>query len=79
MAIRKSIDRFIEMTLILIMSLMVINVLWQVFTRFVIGDPSPYTEELARYLMIWIGILGAAYISGKNNHISINYIPLKLS
>ena len=79
MAIRKSIDRFIEMTLILIMSLMVINVLWQFFTRFVIGDPSPYTEELARYLMIWIGILGAAYISGKNKHISINYIPLKLS
>ena len=58
---------------------MVINVLWQVFTRFVIGTPSSFTDELARYLMIWVGVLGAAYISGKRMHVAIDLIPQKLS
>ncbi len=54
---------------------MVINVLWQVFTRFVMGTPSSFTDELARYLMIWIGVLGAAYVSGKNMHVAIDILP----
>jgi TRAP-type C4-dicarboxylate transport system permease small subunit len=61
------------------MSVMVINVLWQVFTRYVTGDPSAFTDELARYLMIWIGVLGAAYVSGKNMHVAIDIIPSRLN
>jgi len=79
MEIRNKIDRFLGWTLVVIMSLMVVNVLWQVFSRFVLGDPSSYTEELARYLMIWIGVLGAAYVSGKNKHVAIDYFSTKFS
>ena len=79
MGIRDKIDRFLGWTLVVIMSLMVVNVLWQVFSRFVLGDPSSYTEELARYLMIWIGVLGAAYVSGKNKHVAIDYFSTKFS
>ena len=79
MGIRDKIDRFLAWTLVVIMSLMVVNVLWQVFSRFVLGDPSSYTEELARYLMIWVGVLGAAYVSGKNKHVAIDYFPTKFS
>jgi len=79
MEIRDKIDRFLGWTLVVIMSLMVVNVLWQVFSRFVLGDPSSYTEELARYLMIWVGVLGAAYVSGKNKHVAIDYFSTKFS
>jgi len=79
MEIRDKIDRFLGWALVVIMSLMVVNVLWQVFSRFVLGDPSSYTEELARYLMIWVGVLGAAYVSGKNKHVAIDYFPTKFS
>lgn len=58
---------------------MVVNVLWQVFSRYVIGAPSSFTDELARYLMIWIGILGAAYVSGRNKHVAIDVLPSRLS
>lgn len=61
------------------MSLMVINVLWQVFSRYLLGDPSSFTDELARYLMIWVGVLGAAYVAGKGNHVAITYFTEKLS
>ncbi|WP_299108321.1 TRAP transporter small permease [uncultured Winogradskyella sp.] len=77
MAVRKNIDSILSKLLILIMGIMVVNVLWQVFTRFIVGTPSSFTDELARYLMIWLGILGAAYVSGKNMHVAIDVLPQK--
>ncbi|MEO9481491.1 MAG: TRAP transporter small permease [Maribacter dokdonensis] len=74
---RNKIDAVLGRTLVLIMSVMVINVLWQVFTRYVTGNPSSFTDELARYLMIWIGVLGAAYVSGRNLHVAIDILPLR--
>lgn len=72
---RKKIDAVLGTTLIVIMAVMVLNVLWQVFTRFVTGNPSSFTDELARFLMIWIGILGAAYVAGRNLHVAIDILP----
>ncbi|HMB64411.1 MAG TPA: TRAP transporter small permease [Eudoraea sp.] len=77
MRTRKKIDVLLGKTLVFIMSVMVINVLWQVFTRYVTGDPSSFTDELARYLMIWIGVLGAAYVSGRNLHVAIDIVPAR--
>lgn len=78
MELRKKVDRILGMTLATIMAVMVVNVLWQVFTRFVVGTPSSFTDELARYLMIWVGVLGAAYISGRRMHVAIDILPSKL-
>ena len=77
--LRKLIDKILGRALVVIMSIMVVNVLWQVFTRYVTGDPSSFTDELARYLMIWIGILGAAYVAGKNLHVAIDILPSRAS
>jgi len=71
---RKRIDRLLEGTLVVLMAANVINVLWQVFTRFILKNPSSFTEELARYLLIWVGLLGAAYASGKKMHLAIDVI-----
>ena len=79
MQLRKKIDKILGAALALIMGVMVINVLWQVFTRFVVGSPSSFTDELARYLMIWVGVLGAAYISGRRMHVAIDLLPAKLN
>lgn len=77
--LKNKIDHILGQVLVLIMGLMVVNVLWQVFTRFIIGDPSSFTDELARFLMIWLGILGAAYVSGKNLHVAIDILPSRSS
>ena len=66
--IRRTIDKVLAWFLIGLMGIAVLNVLWQVFTRWVLQDPSSYTEELARYLLIWIGLLGAAYAAGLTAH-----------
>ncbi len=79
MELRKKVDRILGTALAVIMAVMVVNVLWQVFTRFVVGTPSSFTDELARYLMIWVGVLGAAYISGRRMHVAIDLLPTRLN
>ena len=77
--IKTYLDRVIEKLLITIFGLMVINVIWQVITRYFRENPSSFTDELSRYLMIWLGILGAAYVTGKNEHVSIDFFIKKIS
>lgn len=79
MNVRAQIDSILEKTLVVIMSFMVVNVLWQVFSRYILANPSSFTDELARYLMIWVGVLGAAYVAGKGNHVAITYFSEKLN
>lgn len=79
MKLRLMIDKMLANFLVFIMAVMVLNVLWQVASRFIFGSPSSFTDELARYLMIWIGILGAAYVSGRNMHVAIDVLPSRLS
>lgn len=57
------------------MSILVITVVWQVFSRYLINSPSTFTDELSRFLLIWVSLLGAAYYSGKNAHIAFTIFP----
>lgn len=75
--VRQVVDRALGIALVVIMAALVVDVLWQVFTRFVLRNPSSYTEELARYLMIWVGLLGAAYAAGKHMHLSVDLLRLE--
>lgn len=77
MTIRQKIDKVIEFALISIMSILVIDVLWQVFSRYVLANPSSFTDELAGFLLIWVGLLGAAYVAGKNEHLAIDLLLQK--
>ncbi|MGD8778455.1 MAG: TRAP transporter small permease [Ignavibacteria bacterium] len=77
--IKDYIDKFIELLLIILMGVMVINVLWQVFTRFILNDPSSFTDELARFILIWLGLLGAGYVTGKKMHLAIDFFLNKFS
>jgi TRAP-type C4-dicarboxylate transport system permease small subunit len=75
---RKKIDTVIEWLLVAIMSILVIDVLWQVFSRYVLASPSSFTDELAGFLLIWVGLLGAAYVAGKNEHLAIDLMLQKM-
>lgn len=72
-------DRVLAAFLIALMGASVINVLWQVFTRFVLNAPSSFTQELARFLLIWIGLLGAGYAVGQRDHLALELVPERLT
>jgi len=74
----QTINKIIEIALVLIFALLVIDVVWQVFSRYVIGKSYSFTEEFARYALIWLSLLGTAYLNGKQSHLSMDYFLDKL-
>lgn len=78
MKLRAKVDKMLFGVLIVLMGLMVLNVLWQVASRYLLQSPSSFTDELSRYLLIWVGLLGAAYVTGKKMHLAIDILPSKL-
>lgn len=73
-AMRRQVDRLVEACLALLMVALVAVVCWQVASRFLLRAPSSYTEEAARFLLIWVGLLGAAYALGRRMHLSIDLL-----
>ena len=57
---------------------MTVLILFQVFFRFVIYVPFPWSEECARYLMIWMGMLGSVIALEKQRHIGVTFLVEKL-
>lgn len=75
---KKTVDKITRITLINLMGLLVICVVWQVFSRYILNAPSTFTDEMARFLLIWVSLLGVAYLTGQNQHIAIDILPQKL-
>ncbi len=78
MKVRETIDRILEILVVVVMVVLVLDVVWNVVSRYLLNAPSSFSVELARYLLIWVGLLGGAYASGKKEHIAINLLPQKL-
>ncbi len=78
MKTRKIVDKILEYSLIIILSILVLDVLWQVASRYLLASPSTFTDELAGFLLIWVALLGAAYVSGQNQHLSIELMINKM-
>jgi TRAP-type C4-dicarboxylate transport system permease small subunit len=74
-----TINKYIGYFLVILMTIITLDVLWGVFTRYIMGSQASWSEELARYLLIWIGILGTAFVSGEGGHLSIDLVSDKLT
>lgn len=71
--------RILEWFMIVIFALLVLDVLFQVFSRYLLGTSFTWTEEFARFALIWMTILGAAYLTGKKEHLSMDFLFQKFS
>lgn len=76
--LKRILDRSLEVLVIIVMAILVLDVLWQVFTRLVLKDPSTVTEELATFMLMWVALLGAAVAMGRGAHLGIDYFVGKL-
>lgn len=72
--LRRYINRIIFIVGALLLTVMVATVTWQVISRYVLSSPSIFTDELARFLLMWIGMLGTTYAFGSKAHLSMDYL-----
>ena len=77
-ALARIVDKALRALLVILVIGLVSSVAWQVFSRYLLEDPSPWTEELARFLLIWIGMLGASYAFREKAHLGLELLPEKL-
>ena len=71
-------DRILSTFCVSLMVALVACVVWQVFSRYVLGAPSTSTDELARFLFIWVGLLGAAFTLGQKKHLAMDFMLMVL-
>jgi len=76
---KNQVDTFLEWAMAFLLGFMVLDVFWGVITRYLLESQSSWTDELARFLLVWLSILGAAYASGKKLHIAIDLLPKGLN
>jgi TRAP-type C4-dicarboxylate transport system permease small subunit len=77
-AIKKFFDKLLAVACVVLFAVLVVTVVWQVFTRQVIQDPSAWTSELAQYLFVWLGLFGAALVFAERGHIAVDFVVRKL-
>ena len=72
-------NKIAESVLVVVFFVMTLSVVWQVMSRYLFNTSASWTEELSRFCLMWLAMLGAAYITGKREHIEIDVVFEKLS
>ncbi|MCA0987295.1 TRAP transporter small permease [Guptibacillus algicola] len=81
-SIIETIDRFnkvLGVVLALLIMVMSAVIFYQVFSRFVLEDSLRWSEELARYIMVWSVFIGSALAIRKRDLISVDAIKELMS
>ncbi len=78
MAVKSALTKSLDALVIVVMALLVVDVLWGVFSRYVLGHQTRWTEELARVLLIWVGLLGSAVAFGTKAHLGLDVVVKQL-
>jgi len=71
--LKKGMTLVLDVVLIVAVALLVFDVVWGVFTRFVMGEQAEWTEELARFLLVWVSLLGGAVAFGVKGHLGVDF------
>lgn len=77
-SIRKTLTMVLQWVVIVLMALLVLDVIWGVFTRYAMGQQAKWSEELARMLLVWVALFGASVAFGMKAHLGLDYFVGKL-
>ena len=71
-------ERFLEYPVLILSILMTVSVLAGVFFRYVLRSPLGWSEEFARYIMIWMALLSVALCIWRHEHVGVTMFIKKL-
>lgn len=77
-SIRKLLNKFLNLLAGGSFAAMVLLTCWQVFTRYILQNPSPWSEELVSYLFAWMALIGASVVTGERGHMNIPIVVDKM-
>lgn len=72
--IEKILDTVMRFLMAVAMLALVCGGTWQIFSRWVLNNPSTVTDEFLRYLLIIASFLGSAYCFYRDEHLSLELV-----
>ncbi len=72
--LRQLVARLLTAISVLVFVVLLIDVLWGVLTRYAFGHQAPWSEELARLLLVWLSMLGTALAYGQHSHLGVDIL-----
>ncbi len=76
--LRKIIDNIEEIITVPLMAGLLVVLTWQIGTRWLLNDPSLWSEELARVLFMYMSLIGCAIAIKRGTHVNITFFSDKL-
>ncbi|SEF87428.1 TRAP transporter small permease [Vibrio hangzhouensis] len=76
--IRKLLDNIEEIITVPLMAALLVVLTWQIGTRWLLNDPSLWSEELARVLFMYMSLIGCAIAIKRGTHVNITFFSDKL-
>jgi TRAP-type transport system small permease protein len=72
--LKGGLDRTLDALMILLLSAIVVLVLLQIFQRYFALFPTPWTEEMSRFLFVYLTFLGSALLLKEKGHITVDVV-----
>lgn len=76
--LKKIIDNIEEIITVPLMAALLVVLTWQIGTRWLLNDPSLWSEELARVLFMYMSLIGGAIAIKRSTHVNITFFSDKL-
>ncbi|MGF1911758.1 TRAP transporter small permease [Vibrio kasasachensis] len=76
--LRKIIDNIEEIITVPLMVALLVVLTWQIISRWLLNDPSLWSEELARVLFMYMCMIGCAMALKRGDHVNITFFSDKL-
>ncbi len=77
----KTLEKILDAVMRFLMALSMFTLVafgtWQIFSRWVLKDPSTFTDELLRYVLIIAGMIGSAYCFYRDEHLALTLVTDK--
>ena len=78
-AVSSLLNRICSVLTCLIGAGMVFCVVWGVFTRYCLGNQAIWTEEIARFLLVWLTFIGCSVAWRRNNMVRVTFLLNKVT
>ena len=76
--LKKYINKAVEYFSIFLVAVMVLLVTWQIIARYLLRQPSSFSEALTTYMFVWLVVVTATYAFGSRDHMCISFLNDKL-
>ena len=72
--VEKILDTVMRFLMAVAMAALVLGGTWQIVSRWILGNPSTFTDEFLRYMLIIASMLGSAYCFYRDEHLSLELV-----